>query len=114
MLSGVEPPQTAPRDPGLAVGEPPDAAVGLRSAQVAERVARGQVNDVPSRPSRTVWEIVRANTFTPFNGLLGTLLAVILVVGPPQDALFGLVIVSNTLVGIVQEMRAKRSLDRLA
>ncbi|HVQ92980.1 MAG TPA: HAD-IC family P-type ATPase [Mycobacteriales bacterium] len=87
---------------------------GLTAAQVAERVARGEVNDVPARSSRSVAEIIRANTLTPFNGLLGTLLAVILVVGPLQDALFGFVIVSNTLVGIVQELRAKRTLDRLA
>jgi cation-transporting ATPase E len=86
---------------------------GLSAAEVADRVARGQVNDVPSAPTRTVGQIVRANLLTRFNLLLGSLLAVILVVGPLQDALFGLVIVANTLVGIVQEVRAKRTLDRL-
>jgi cation-transporting ATPase E len=86
---------------------------GLGAAEVAERVARGQVNDVPSAPTRTVGQIVRANLLTRFNLLLGSLLAVILVVGPLQDALFGLVIVANTAVGIVQEVRAKRTLDRL-
>jgi cation-transporting ATPase E len=89
------------------------AEAGLTAAQVAERVARGQVNDVPSAPTRTIGEIVRANVLTRFNLLLGSLLAVILVVGPLQDALFGLVIVANTVVGIAQEMRAKRTLDRL-
>jgi cation-transporting P-type ATPase E len=92
----------------------PDPTRGLSSAEVAERVAAGRVNDVPARSSRSTGEIVRANTFTPFNALLGALLAVILVVGPLQDALFGMVIVANTLVGIVQELRAKRTLDRLA
>ena len=86
---------------------------GLSAAEVADRVARGQVNDVPSAPTRTIGQIVRANLFTRFNLLLGSLLAVILVVGPLQDALFGLVIVANTVVGIVQEVRAKRTLDRL-
>ena len=86
---------------------------GLSAAEVAERVARGLVNDVPSAPTRTIGQIVRANVLTRFNLLLGSLLAVILVVGPLQDALFGLVIVANTLVGIVQELRAKRTLDRL-
>jgi cation-transporting ATPase E len=89
------------------------AVLGLSAAQVAERVARGQVNDVPSAPTRSIGQIVRANVLTRFNLLLGSLLAVILVVGPLQDALFGLVIVANTVVGIVQEMRAKRTLDRL-
>jgi cation-transporting P-type ATPase E len=86
---------------------------GLSAAEVAHRVANGQVNDVPSAPTRTVGQILRANVFTRFNLLLGSLLAVILVVGPLQDALFGLVIVANTVVGIVQELRAKRTLDRL-
>src|SRR4029453_3090284 len=86
---------------------------GLTAAEVAERVARGQVNDVPSAPTRTIGQIVRSNLVTRFNLLLGSLLAVILVVGPLQDALFGLVIVANTVVGIVQELRAKRTLDRL-
>ena len=89
------------------------ASEGLTAAEVAERVARGLVNDVPSAPTRTVGQIVRSNLVTRFNLLLGSLLAVILVVGPLQDALFGLVIVANTVVGIVQELRAKRTLDRL-
>src|SRR4029450_12463709 len=86
---------------------------GLTAAEVAERVARGQVNDVPSAPTRTIGQIVRSNLVTRFNLLLGSLLAVILVVGPLQDALFGLVIVANTVVGIAQEMRARRTLARL-
>jgi cation-transporting ATPase E len=86
---------------------------GLSAAEVADRVARGLVNDVPSAPTRTIGQIVRSNLLTRFNLLLGSLLAVILVVGPLQDALFGLVIVANTVVGIVQELRAKRTLDRL-
>ncbi len=57
---------------------------------------------------------MRANVLTRFNAILGALLVVILVVGPLQDALFGIVLVTNTAIGIVQEMRAKRSLDRLA
>ncbi len=87
---------------------------GLTESQVQERVASGKVNEVPTRPSRTVKEIVRANVFTRFNALLGALLVVILIVGPYQDALFGFVLVGNTLIGIVQELRAKRTLDRLA
>ena len=87
---------------------------GLTEAEVSERVARGQANDIPATPSRTVREIVRSNVVTRFNALLGALLVVILVVGPIQDALFGGVLVANTLVGIVQELRAKRKLDKLA
>ena len=86
---------------------------GLSSAEVADRVTRGLVNDVPEAPTRTFGQIIRANVVTRFNILLGSLLAVILVVGPIQDALFGIVLVSNALVGIVQELRAKRTLERL-
>src|SRR6266511_945546 len=65
---------------------------GLSGAEVADRVARGLVNDVPEAPTRTYGQIVRANVVTRFNLLLGSLLAVILVVGPIQDALFGIVL----------------------
>jgi len=90
-----------------------DPARGLSAADVAARVARGDVNDVPAAPTRTVVQIVRANVFTRFNALLGAMLALILVVGPIQDALFGVVLIANALIGIVQELRAKRTLDRL-
>ncbi|MEV4613789.1 HAD-IC family P-type ATPase [Kitasatospora sp. NPDC049258] len=97
-----------------ATGPRPARAVGLSSAEVAERVARGQVNDVPVRSSRSAREIVRANVFTRFNAIIGVMFGIILVVGPIQDGLFGLVIVANTAIGIVQELRAKKTLDSLA
>src|SRR5215472_4228211 len=87
---------------------------GLTSAQVAERVAAGETNDTGRRTSRPVSDIVRANVLTRFNAIVGALAAVVLVTGHPQDALFGLVIVANTGIGVVQELRAKRTLDRLA
>jgi len=77
-------------------------------------MAAGQGNRQANRPSRTVVHIVRANVLTRFNAILGTLFAVIAVVGPFQDALFGIVLAVNTLIGIVQELRAKWALDRLA
>lgn len=89
-------------------------AAGLSSAQVAGRIAAGQRNDVPRRTSRSAREIVASNVFTLFNAIIGTLCAIVLIFGQPQDALFGLVIVANTGIGIVQELRAKRTLDRLA
>jgi cation-transporting ATPase E len=87
--------------------------VGLTEAEVQERRATGRSNDLPSTNTRTVGQILRSNLLTRFNLLLGGLLAVILVVGPLNDALFGGVLVTNALVGIVQELRAKRTLDRL-
>src|SRR5215831_16269868 len=87
---------------------------GLSSAQVAERRARGLTNLGGEHTSRSVAHILRANILTRFNLILGVLLAVILAVGQPQDALFGIVLVTNALIGIGQELRAKRTLDRLA
>ncbi|MFD8782311.1 HAD-IC family P-type ATPase [Kitasatospora sp. NPDC059599] len=87
---------------------------GLTVAEVAERVVKGQVNDVPVRSSRSTREIVRANVFTRFNAIIGVMFGIILVVGPIQDGLFGLVIVANTAIGIIQELRAKKTLDSLA
>src|SRR5499425_1043850 len=89
-------------------------SAGLSSAQVAERRSRGLTNAGGERTSRSVAEILRANILTRFNLILGVLLAVILAVGQPQDALFGIVLVTNALIGIGQELRAKRTLDRLA
>jgi cation-transporting ATPase E len=91
-----------------------DPIRGLTATEVAERIARGAVNDVPPVPTRSVAQIIRANVLTRFNAILGAMLAVIVVVGPFQDALFGLVLVANAAIGIVQELRAKRTLERLS
>ncbi|WP_326722336.1 cation-translocating P-type ATPase [Streptomyces sp. NBC_00243] len=93
---------------------PSERALGLSAAEVAERVARGEVNDVPVRSSRSVSEIVRANVFTRFNAIIGVLWLIMLFVAPFQDSLFGYVILANTGIGIIQEWRAKKTLDSLA
>lgn len=87
---------------------------GLTASQVAERVAAGQINRVHDQTSRNISDIVRANIFTRFNLLLGILTVVVLAVGSPTDALFGLVIIFNSAIGVVQEIRAKQTLDKLA
>ncbi|MFJ9587274.1 HAD-IC family P-type ATPase [Streptomyces acidicola] len=92
----------------------PGRALGLTAAEVAERVARGEVNDVPVRSSRSTAEIVRANVFTRFNAIIGVLWLIMLFVAPFQDSLFGYVILANTGIGIIQEWRAKKTLDSLA
>jgi cation-transporting ATPase E len=92
----------------------PDAAIGLSAADVEARVLSGRTNAAPSEATRTVAQILRANVLTRFNAILIALFVVILVVGPIQDSLFGAVIIVNTAFGVVQELRAKRTLDRLA
>ncbi|GDX30253.1 magnesium-transporting ATPase [Actinomycetes bacterium] len=87
---------------------------GLTSEQARDRLARGLGNDSGQRSSRSLSEILRANIFTRFNAILATMLVIILVVGQIQDATFGLILIFNSLIGITQEVRAKRTLDRLA
>jgi cation-transporting ATPase E len=87
---------------------------GLTRAEVRERVEQGRVNAVPDAPVRTLGEIVRANVFTPINGIIGTLFVLVLIAGHPQDAVFAFVIISNSVIGIVQELRARKTLNELA
>ena len=87
---------------------------GLSAAEVAARVAAGQINATTARTSRTVGEIVRSNVLTFFNGLLAMLFVLVALTGQWQNGLFGGVVVANAAIGIAQELRAKRTLDRLA
>ena len=105
-------PLAAEESPG-ASGNAIDASVGLGPQQVEARVAAGQVNSAPPSPGRTIGEILRANVLTRFNAILGSLLVVVAVVGPLQDGLFGVVLIVNTAIGVAQEVRAKRTLERL-
>ena len=87
---------------------------GLTGAEVAQRVAAGQGNHDRRPTSRSVGAILRANLFTRFNAIIIALCALVIVFGAPPDALFGLVVVVNSGIGVVQELRARRTLDRLA
>jgi cation-transporting ATPase E len=89
-------------------------ATGLSDAEVAARIADGKTNDVPSRASRSVADIIKANVFTRINAILGVLFAIVLATGSLINGLFGLLIVANSAVGIIQELRAKATLDKLA
>jgi len=89
-------------------------AGGLSDDEVAARVAQGKTNDVPTRAARSVSEIVRGNVFTRINAILGVLLIIVLSTGSVINGAFGLLIVANSAIGIIQELRAKQTLDRLA
>ncbi len=93
---------------------PTDAATGLSAADVAARIARGQVNTIPSVHTRTIGQIVRGNVLSPINLIVAVLAALVIAAGSPKDALFGGVIVANSVIGVVQELRAKRVLDSLS
>ena len=87
---------------------------GLTTAQVRERIAAGQVNNLKDTGSRSLASIIRSNTLTWFNALIGTLWVAMIMVAPWQDSLFGFVIVFNTLIGTIQEYRSARTLAKLS
>ncbi|OBB72987.1 magnesium-transporting ATPase [Mycobacterium sp. 852014-52144_SCH5372336] len=89
-------------------------ATGLTEPEVAQRIAEGKTNDVPTRAARSVSDIVRANVFTRINAILGVLLIIVLSTGSIINGAFGLLIIANSGIGIIQELRAKRTLDKLA
>lgn len=86
---------------------------GLSATEVAQRVAEGRVNKRPAGPTRTMAQILRANVLNPVNAIMLTLFAVIMVAGFPSDGLFVGVVVSNAVIGIAQELKARRELRRL-
>ncbi|MBS1905021.1 MAG: HAD-IC family P-type ATPase, partial [Actinobacteria bacterium] len=91
-----------------------DPATGLDAAQVAERTADGRSNAYRADTSRSAWNIVRANVFTLFNGIVFACFFVLFLVGRWQDALFGFAAFGNAIIGCFQEFRAKAALDKLA
>ena len=90
-----------------------DADTGLTSEQVAKRFEEGLDNRPVESPSKTVKEIVADNVFTYFNQLFVVIAVLLILVGSYRDLTFLPIIVSNTLIGIFQEMRSKSVLDKL-
>lgn len=87
---------------------------GLTAAQVAERVAAGRANTQTQPSSRSLGDILRENIFTLFNGILTACFVAVVLLGDLRDGFFFGIVVVNALIGIVQEYRAKRVLDRAA
>lgn len=86
---------------------------GLTTAEVEQRKKEGRSNTTGRGTGRTVPQIIRANVFTRVNAILGVLCAIVLTTGSVINAAFGLLIIANSAVGIIQELRAKRTLDSL-
>lgn len=103
------------RDRRVALGSSPTERpiAGLSADDVRLRQEAGQGNRVEQHTARSIKSIIRANTLTRFNAIITCLTVTVLVFGDPIDAVFGLVMVLNSVIGIVQEIRAKRSLDAI-
>ncbi|WP_344486942.1 HAD-IC family P-type ATPase [Glycomyces endophyticus] len=87
---------------------------GLTAAEVAERVQAGAVNEAKRHTSRPFSAILRANLFTPLNAVIGVLAVIAVTFGGWKQGLFAGVIIANILIGTIQELRAKRTLDKLS
>lgn len=87
---------------------------GLSKQDVAERQADGRGNAVKTSSSRSIVDIIRANVFTLFNGIILGAMILVLLTGSWKDAVFGVVIIVNTGIGIVTELKSKRTLDKLS
>ena len=90
------------------------ADTGLTQAQVKERMEKGWSNAPVDSPSKTIKEIIISNVFTYFNLIFLVIAVLLLLVGAFRDLTFLPVIICNTLIGIIQEIRSKKVLDKLS
>jgi cation-transporting ATPase E len=97
--------------PSIPISEPPGK--GLTEAEATRRLA-ARARPAKEQSSRSYASIVRANVFTLFNLILAVFGVLVIAFGDPRDALFVGILVANSAIGIFQEVRAKRALDRLA
>lgn len=88
--------------------------IGLTDYEVNERVLKGEVNRVPKAPSRTLWQMIRANFFNIFNAINAVLALVCVIAGSPKNAIFAGVIIVNSVIGLGQELYAKKTLEKLS
>lgn len=90
------------------------AEIGLTEIQVAERIENGYSNIPIEPPTKTFGQIVWSNLFTYFNIVFFALAACVIAVGSWYNLTFMPVVLANILIGIVQELRAKKTLDNLS
>ena len=101
-------------DGGTCLGEGGRATLGLTDEQVAQRVRAGQVNANADVKTKSVWQILREHTFTLFNAVNVAMAALVVSTGSYKNVAFMAVVASNLVIGVFQEIRAKRKVDRLS
>ncbi|WP_119073053.1 HAD-IC family P-type ATPase [Aggregatilinea lenta] len=102
-------------DPASTTTQAPPAIRGLTGAEVQERLRQGQRNVMPVKTSRTLPQIFSENFFSLTNVILFGIMIVLVIIGEPGDAFVtGGVVLINVVIGVFQELRAKRQLDRIA
>ena len=88
--------------------------LGLTDKEVRERVIRGDVNKIPKAPSRTIGQMIRANFFNIFNAINIVLAIIVLIAGSPKNTIFAIVIIVNSVIGVLQELNARKTLEKLS
>lgn len=88
--------------------------LGLTDKQVEDRIKRGEINTLQKAPSKTFAQIIRSNFFTMFNVLNLVLAAAVIFAGSPKNAIFAGVIIVNSLIGVIQELKAKGIIEKLS
>lgn len=88
--------------------------VGLTDSEVKERVLEGKVNKIPKAPSRTLGQMIRANFLNIFNAINLVLSVLVIIAGSPKNAVFAIVIIVNSVIGVAQELSAKNTLEKLS
>ena len=91
-----------------------DAIIGLSEAEVAERIAQGKVNADTDVKTKTVRQIIAEHAFTLFNGINIIMFVLVVLTFQFKNALFMGVVISNLVIGVFQEIRAKRMVDKLS
>lgn len=91
-----------------------DASTGLTDDQVQERILKGQTNHTPNRNVKTYKRIFFENTVTFFNILCLAVAISLICVGAWSNCLFMAIIIINTAIGIIQEIRAKKTIEKLS
>ncbi|WP_417229741.1 HAD-IC family P-type ATPase [Thermophilibacter sp.] len=97
----------------MTLDEKNDGLRGLTDAEVAERVAEGRTNANTDVRTKTVRQIVAEHALTLFNGVNLALAVLVLLTGQYRNMLFMCVVAANLLIGVTQEIRAKRMVDKL-
>lgn len=87
---------------------------GLTADEVNERLAAGLKNGEQDIRTKTYWQIVRGNLFSLFNLVNLILFICVLIAGSPKNGLFFLIVIWNFLIGLVQEIRAKKTIEKLS
>lgn len=98
---------------GLPEDYVPTPPSGLSEAEALRRAESGMANRSTADTGKSLWQILREHLFTLFNGLNLALALCLLAVGSYRNMLFMGVVISNTLIGTVQELRARQTIRRL-